>query len=544
MADEKRVGNADGSAGDNWLTRRQALAGAGATALSLGLAACGSGGSSSSSGAKTVAGSGPRRGGHLRVAVEGNGLKDIMDAQNDLAKIDQARLVTGWEPLMEYDRDFKLTTTGLAESVEPHGNLAYDIRLRKGIEFHNGKTLTADDVIYSFQRLTNKKLGLDGGSSVTSVDPNNLKKLDKYTVRIGLTQPDVTIPDGLGSYTCTIVPEGYTNKGTSWKEGQVGTGPYRLESFTPGQQSVHSRFENYWQSGKPYLDQVTIVDIADANARMNGLISGQVDAIADVPYSQAKLITAQPSLVLFNNEGGGWLTLCMRIDQKPFDDVRVRQAFRLIADRQQILEQALAGFGRVANDMYAPFDPAYLQEPQRTQDLEQAKSLLKAAGYSNLSIDLPTSEVATGLNEMCQVFAQQAKGAGVNVNVKVMDATTFNNGFQKWTFSPDFWGTRYYLPQVAQSELPGAPYNECYWPPKGSNFASLYKQALAEQDAGKRTDIMHAMMKEEFETGGYIIPFFDNLVDAYSKKVGGFEKNRGTLNLDYYGRHFADVYFV
>jgi peptide/nickel transport system substrate-binding protein len=142
------------------------------------------------------------------------------------------------------------------------------------------------------------------------------------------------------------------------------------------------------------------------------------------------------------------------------------------------------------------------------------------------------------------VFAQQAKGAGENVNVKVLDATTFNNGFQKWTFSPDFWGTRYYLPQVAQSELPGAPYNECHWPPHGSNFASLYKQALAEQDAGKRTDIMHEMMKEEFETGGYIIPFFDNLVDAYSKKVGGFEKNRGTLNLDYYGRHFADVYFV
>jgi peptide/nickel transport system substrate-binding protein len=549
MADEKQVTSGQRLAGEKRLTRRQALAGAGATAIGLGLAACGSGSSgakttgASSSGAATTS-SAARRGGNLRVAVEGNGLKDIMDAQNDLAKIDQARLVTGWEPLLEYDREFKLTTTGLAESVEAHGAAAYDIRVRKGIEFHNGKTLTADDVIYSLKRLTNKSLGLDGSTSVTSVDPHKLKKLDKYTVRVGLTQPDVTIPFGLGSYTCTIVPEGYTNKGRSWKDGQVGTGPFRLQSFTPGQQSVHTRFENYWQSGKPHLDQVTIVDINDASARMNGLISGQVDAIADVPYSQAKLITAQPSLILFNNEGGGWLTLCMRVDQKPFTDVRVRQAFRLIADRQQILEQALAGFGRVANDMYAPFDPAFLQEPQRTQDLEQAKSLLKAAGYSNLTIDLPTSEVATGLNEMCQVFAQQAKGAGVNVNVKVLDATTFNNGFQKWTFSPDFWGTRLYLPQVAQSELKGAPYNECHWPPPGSNFASLYRQALAEQDVAKRTDIIHAMMKEEFETGGYIIPMFDNLVDAYSKKVGGFQQNRGTLNLDYYGRHFADVYFL
>ena len=540
MADEKQASEGHKRAIENRLTRRQALVSGGAAALGLGLAACG--GTSHSTSKAAV--SGARRGGNLRVAVEGNGLKDIMDAQNDLAKIDQARLVTGWEPLLEYDRNFNLTTTGLAESVEPHGSLAYDVRVRQGIEFHNGKTLTADDVIYSLKRLTNKSLGLDGGTSVTSVDPHTLKKLDKYTVRVGLTQPDVTIPYGLASYTATIVPEGYTNKGKSWRDGQVGTGPFRLDSFTPGQQSVHKRFENYRLSGKPHLDQVTIIDINDANARMNGLIAGQVDAIADVPYSQAKLITAQPSLILFNNEGGGWLTLCMRVDQKPFTDVRVRQAFRLIADRQQILEQALAGYGRVANDMYAPFDPAYLQMPQRTQDLEQAKSLLKAAGYENLSIDLPTSEVATGLNEMCQVFAQQAKGAGVNVNVKVLDATTFNNGFQKWTFSPDFWGTRLYLPQVAQSELKGAPYNECHWPPAGSNFAKLYSQALAEQNEAKRTDIIHAMMKEEFETGGYIIPMFDNLVDAYSNKVGGFEKNRGTLNLDYYGRHFADVYFV
>ena len=278
-----------------------------------------------------------------------------------------------------------------------------------------------------------------------------------------------------------MVPEGYTNTGRSWKQGQVGTGPFRLESFSPGQQSVHSRFANYWDAPKPYLDQVTIVDVDDANARMNGLISGQLDAIADVPYSSAKLIQTHSNLVLFNNEGGGWLVLCMRIDQKPFTDVRVRQAFKLIADRPQLLEQALAGYGRIANDMYAPFDPAYLSSmPQRTQDLEQAKSLLKAAGQSDLRINLPTSEVATGLNEMCQVFAQQAKGAGVSVNVQVLDATTFNNGFQKWTFSPDFWGTRLYLPQVAQSELKSAPYNETYWPPQGSNFAKLYQQALAE----------------------------------------------------------------
>jgi peptide/nickel transport system substrate-binding protein len=530
---------------NGFISRRQALIGGGSLAVGLSLAACSGSSTSSTSSSTGAAPTGkPKRGGKFTVAVEGNGLKDIMDAQNDLAKIDQARMVAGWEPLLEFDRDYQLSHTGLAESLESDGALGYVVKLRQGVEFHNGKTFTADDVIYSLQRLTNAKLGLDGGSGVLSVDPKNLKKLNKYSVRIGLKQPDVTIPYGLASYTATMVPDGYTNTGRSYKQGQIGTGPFKLESFAPGQQSVHSRFDNYRVTGKPYFDQITIQDIADSTARMNALISGQVDAIADVPYSQTELIKKQSSLVLFNNEGGGWLTLCMRIDQEPFTDVRVRQAFRLIVDRQQMLDNALSGYGRIANDLYAPFDPAYLKVPQRTQDLAKAKALLKAAGHENLTIDLPTSEVATGLNAMCQVFAQQAKGAGVTVNVKVMDATTFNNGFQKWTFSPDFWGTRGYLPQVAQGSLKGAPYNETYWPPASSDFASLYKQALAEQDQSKQTEIIHKMMQEEYDSGAYIIPFFDNLVDAYSKKVGGFQKNRGTLNLDYYGRHFADLYFV
>ena len=547
--DSSGLGPAD-PADERSLSRRGFLAGGGALALSLGLAACtGSGPSSSGStstspGAATSPTAKPKRGGQLSVAVAGNGLKDIMDGQNDLAKIDQARAVTGWEPLLEFDRQFNLTDTGLAESVEADGRLGYVITLRQGVEFHNGKTLTADDLVYSLQRLTDPKLALDGGTGLLSVDRNNIKKTGKYTVRMGLSRPDVTIPLGLASYTATMVPEGYKNTGKSYKDGQVGTGPYRLESFAPGQRSVHTRFENYRVTGKPYLDQVTIIDIDDSSARMNALISGQVQAIADVPYSQTSVIKQHSGLTLFNNAGGGWLTLCMRIDKPPFTDVRVRQAFRLIVDRKQMLDNALSGYGRIANDLYAPFDPAYLSAPQRAQDLDKAKSLLKAAGQDGLTIDLQTSEVATGLNAMCQIFAQQAKGAGVNVNVKVLDSTTFNNGFQKWTFSPDFWGTRNYLPQVAQGSLKGAPYNETYWPPTNSNFASLYQQALAQQDESKRTDIIHTMMQQEYDTGGYIIPFFDNLVDAYSSKVGGFQANRGTLNLDYYGRHFADVFLI
>ncbi len=338
------------------LSRRAALLGA--AGLAAGLAVGGSGADAFAATTKARA----KKGGNLRIGVPGNGVKDIIDGQNILTKADQARQQAGWETLLTFDRNYKLQSDGLAESVEPSGKLAYTIRLRKGLEFHNGKSVTADDVIYSLKRLTTKKLALDGGTGVTSVDPTKLKKMDNLTVRVGLHQPDSTIPFGLASYTAGIVPVGYASKGTSVKTGQIGTGPFMLESFDPGKQSVHKRFANYWRGGGlPYLDQVTVIDLDDDTARINALIAGQIDVMTDVPFAETKLITGQSSLVLFENAGAGWLPLCMRIDQKPFTDVRVRQAFRLIVDRPAMLEQAIAGHGRIANDLYSAFDPAFLQ---------------------------------------------------------------------------------------------------------------------------------------------------------------------------------------
>ncbi len=548
---------------DFHLTRRDALLGAGAAIVAGGLAACGSSGSSSSAttAASTGAAStpaGPKTGGNLRLGVAGNGAKDIIDGQSIVVKSDQARLMAGWETLLVYDRDYKLTTDGLAESVEPDGTTGYIVKLKQGIEFHNGKTMGADDVVFSLQRLTDTTLGLFGSGGLKNVDPKNITKVDANTVRIGLLTPDSTIPDALAAYAAGIVPVGYDSKqgkADSMANGQVGTGPYVLQSFTPGSQSVHTKFANYWRTGMPYLDQITITNIDDDTARINALISGQVDVIADIPFAQTGLVTAKAdSLVLFENEGGGWLPLCMNITAKPFTDPNVRKAFRLIVDRQQMVDQVLAGHGRIGNDMYAPFDPNYLSSaPQRAQDLEQAKSLLKGAGLEGMSIDLQTTAWATGMNDMCKVFAQQAKGAGVTVNVKVLDSATFTgkagepNSYLNWTFSPDFWGTRLYLNQAALGSIPGAVYNETHWPPKsgnGSTYMDLYKQALAETDAAKRGTLVQQMEQQEYDDGGYIIPFFNNLIDAYSNKVTGFQKNHGTLNLDSFGRNYTEVSFV
>ena len=147
--------------------------------------------------------------------------------------------------------------------------------------------------------------------------------------------------------------------------------------------------------------------------------------------------------------------------------------------------------------------------------------------------------------ESADVFATQAKAAGVTVNVH-NDPNYYGDQYLKLAFSVDFWGTRNFLPQVANGSIPTAPYNETHWPPKtgpGSNYLDLYNQALQETDPAKQCPIIQEMQSLEYNYGGYIIPFFNDLVDAYSSKVQGFKPSKGTLNLDSFGNGYTTIWF-
>ncbi len=523
------------------VTRRQFVVGAAGIAAAAGLSACG--GSSPSAGTGGGSTATPKKGGDFRLGVTGGGAKDIFDGQNIITKPDQARLVSAFETLLTFDDQYKLTTDGLAESVTADSPTQYTIKLRKGVEFQNAKTMTADDVIYSLQRIGTEANGLTGFAATASMDIGAIKKIDKYTVQIPLKTADSTIPQTLASYTFGIVPVGY--KAYSGDPStQIGTGPYKLKSFSPGQESVSELNANYWGDG-PYFDTVTITDFADATAQVHALLGGQIDAMTDLPASQINVLKAQQMNALISKTGG-WVPLCMAIDMAPFNDPKVRQAMRLIVDRQQIIDQILSGYGSVANDLYSPFDEGYDSSlPQRTQDLAQAKSLLKSAGQDGLTVDLHTTNGASGMVDLATVFATQAKGAGVTINVK-NDPNYYGDSYLKLAFSVDFWGTRGYLNQVQQGSLPTSPYNETHWPPTsgdGSTFGSLYQQALAATDDTKRVDLEHQMQKLEYDNGGYIIPFFNDLIDGYSSKVQGLTPSKGTLNLDSFGHGYKTIWF-
>jgi peptide/nickel transport system substrate-binding protein len=487
-----------------------------------------------------------KRGGTFRQATSG-GTTDFIDGQHIVAKSDIARLVATFDALARFDEK-GIIRMHLAEELKAEKANQYLIRVRKGVEFHNGKTLTIDDVIYSIRRTKNTKLKLFGNAAFGAIDLNNIKKLDKYTCRLKLSRPDVTLLEAFAQYFQGVVPKGYQPTAVGKGPLQyIGTGPFKVKSFTPGRESVHVKNENYWISGQPYFNEVRIINFPSDAAKVNALLSGQVDAMADVPFAQVPVVKSRGKVLV--SPTGAWTPLCMRVDTPPFDDVRVRRAFRLLINRPQVVQQGLSGYGFVANDIYSPFDPAYAGDefPQRKYDPEQAKSLLKQAGHDGLSVELVTSPADTGMVEGATIFAQNAKAGGVNVTVRNVDGgTIYGDQYLKWPFSADYWGTRNYLLQAATGVLKTAPFNETHWDayPNYPKFEALYRQALGTVDLKKRAQIIKEMQRMEYNDGGLIIWGFKSLTDGYSRKVGGYKVDRGTLNLNKYGNGFRTIYFV
>ncbi len=502
------------------------------------LAACGSSGPAAGAGAAT----GPRRGGTFRLAVTGGGSGDIMDAQAIITKPDQARLMTAFETLLEYDESFVVRETGLAERVTQDSPRQWTIELRRGVEFQNGKTLDAQDVVYSLRRIIDPKQGLPGAAGLSTLSASGIRAMDAHTVRLSLTRPSSIIADQLAQFYNAIVPVGYAR----WPAPQHGTGGYVLRSFAPGQQSEHERFANCWRHPAPWFDRVTITDFPSQTAQVDALLGGQVDAMTDIPFAQVRA-ARMGGLNVLVSPTGGWLPLCMAIDLRPFTDSRIRLAMRLLVDRAAMVEQVLSGYGRIANDLFSPFDPGFDRAlPQRGQDVEQARSLLRAAGLAG-SVDLHTTNAAAGMVDIATVFANQVNAADVGITVNVRDDPNYYGGrYLRLPFSADFWGTRSYLSQVADSMLPTSPENETHWPPAtgpGAAYASLYDQALAETDSARRNDLIHAMQRLEYDFGGYIIPFYNDHVDASTARVQGLAPNKGPLNLDAYGNGYRTIWF-
>jgi peptide/nickel transport system substrate-binding protein len=512
---------------------RDAVATGGVLAGSSLLAACGSSSSSSSGTASNAAAPAtvgtPKMGGAMRLGVSGGSSKDTLDPHTWAQQIDGARVCQLYDFLAYRDPDYVLKPMLGVEFTPNRSSDQMLVKLRPGVTFHSGKPLTADDVVFSFQRVMNPSVGAAEYGQFTSII-KKVEAVDSGTVRFTFKFPFNQLEDFAGSSSMGIIPVGWT------EDKPDGTGPFKFKSFSPGQQSVFVRNENYWDHPKPYVDSVTIIDLTDDSARVNALVSGAVDAIDSVPYALLPSVQANPNLHALVSETGNWYPLTMRVDQPPFNDPRVRQAMRLLIDRNQMLSDAYGGHGRMGNDLFAIDDPLYDHSiPQREQDIEQAKSLLKQAGHGDgLTVSLVTAPIENGVVQSSVVFAQQAKAAGVNVNLTKLDTTTFyNNQYMQRTFSVDWWDAESFLSGTAYTQLPTSHFNETHY--NNPQLTKWYQQAVSTTNFAMQKEIAAKMQQQLWQNGGEIIVAFADNIDAYSTKVTGFIPNKTGFNLNYWG---------
>jgi peptide/nickel transport system substrate-binding protein len=505
------------------LGRRQFLQGIAVTGAVAGagslLAACSSGSTGTTPTVKSSVGK--KRGGNLKVGLTGGSGSDTLDPHVGLTYLDTARAQSLYQSLVQLDNQAQNEYV-LAESIAPNKSTSeWIIRLRPGVTFHDGKDLTADDVIYTFRRIITNKFS--GASGLGPVDLKGMKALDKLTVKVPMTRPYGSFLDQLAFwYYLYIIPDGFNPK----KQKPNGTGAFVYQSFTPGQRSVFTRNPNYWKTGLPYVDTLTVIDFSDATSLQNALTSKVVQGAGALEGPQLAALASSSGVKTIASHTGAITPFTMRVDKAPFNDVNVRQAMRLLVDRPQLIRSALDGYAVVGNDVFSPFDPNFNHALHRAQDIPQAKFLLKKAGKENLTVTLTTSAVATGTVAMATVLAQQAKAAGVTIKLSTVTPSTFfgPGKYLEWPFSQDFYNYSPYLAQVAQSMLPNSPFNETH--EHDPHYISLYNQANATLSASTRKQIEQEMQQFDFTQGGYIIPAFIDTLDAYSTQITGFSAGK------------------
>jgi peptide/nickel transport system substrate-binding protein len=463
-----------------------------------------------------------RRGGNLRVGLTGGGSTDSLNPfLGGLTAIGTARAQQLYQPLVQLANNAQVQYV-LAEEIVPKGSTSnWIIRLRPGVTFHNGKPFGADDVIYFLQTVVNPKMGLTGGLVLTPVDIKGLRKIDNLTVEVPMTVPFGSFPEQLAAlwWVMYIPPAG-------WKQGDkpIGTGPFVLESFTPGQQSVFVRNKNYWKPGLPFLDSVTILDFADPTALLNAITSNVIDATGFLTGTQLRVLQNTPGIKTVVSPTGAIQPFTMRVDKPPFNDVNVRQAFRYLINRQELIETTLDGYGWVGADVTSPYDPDYDHSLHRDQDLGLARHLLKKAGYdNNLTVTLDTSlAIQASAPPMAAIFKQQASTVGVTVNINQVSASDFfgPNYYTVVPFAQIYYDYSPYLSQVAQTFLPSSPWKETHF--SSPQYTQLYFEANKTQSASLRRELTYEMQKIDFTQGGYIVPCFVDSIDAYSTKLTGY----------------------
>ncbi|GAB7029050.1 ABC transporter substrate-binding protein [Streptomyces sp. NPDC021749] len=508
------------------LRRRGFLAAAGGAAGLGALALAGCSGAEAP-GDSAAGGGTPRRGGRLRAAFAGGGASETLDPHLSNLFVDVARAKALFDKLADYGPDLAAKPR-LAASWEPNARLdRWKVTLRKAT-FHNGRPVTARDVLYSYRRITDPKKAFRAKASLEPIDLKASRAPDDRTVEFVLKRPTAEFPNVLAAFGAYIVPDGAED----FDRAPVGSGPFRFVSFRPGTSAVFARNPHYWD-GAPYLDELELTVANEESARTNALLGGQIEYAHELNPTTARAHEGNGRIEIVRLRNSTMQSFAMKTDRKPFDDKRVREAFFLIADRQELVDGALSGAGEIGNDLFGKGYQYYAPGlPQREQDLGRAKALLKQAGADGLRVTLDTSPVAAGFTEAAAVFRDQAAKAGVTVRIRTGSKDSYwADILDSGTLCSYRSGAMPIEAHMSQRLLTASPTNATHW--RHKDFDALYRQAQSTKDTEERAAVYARMQRRLHAEGGFLIWGFADWIIGTARTVRGVATKAPANTLDW-----------
>ena len=445
-----------------------------------------------------------RSGGILNVALQqdSNGL----DPAFHLSTADVATTLHAYDNLVWRQHDGSLKPM-LAESWEASSDLtSYTFNLREGVKFHHGKEFKAEDVVYTFKRLIDPEVGSPAAGALVSI--KNIVAVDDLTVRFDLEGPNSFLDDTLSLYQGKILPSDIAVD--QLPNAEFGTGAFTIDEFVQSERSVYTRNPDYWDSDIVQLDGMVFFYIPEPETRVEALKGGTIDVVGSMEIGFVEGVVRHPDTRISETGSAAYLNFAMDSRQAPFDDIRVREAFTLLTDRETIRQVALFGRGLIGNDHpISPNSPYYDQSQTVTPyDPEAAKVLLAAAGFPNgMEIDLHTSTIGAGMLELAVAFKESAAAGGVTVNVIQQPEDKY------WA---DIWMTEPFTAATWNGRNPDqafsivyhsdAPWNESYIknPAVDALLAEARAQFTLEGRQAKYAELQ-ALVRADF---GRIVPVF------------------------------------
>lgn len=457
----------------------------------------------------------PKKGGKLIMAADQHGPNDTLDPQLYTSALDYFR-----------GRMFYGSLTRLTDSLSYEPELAEEVlsnadatewtfKIRKGVEFHSGKTLTADDVIYTMNRHMGEKSVSKAASLVSMVD--KWVKVNDYEVRAMLSSPNADLPIALGTFHFKIIQNGVENFETA-----IGTGPYKVKEYAPGVRAIGVPFENYWGEGG-YLDELEHYGIGDSTSRLNAFLAGDIDAMVNLPPKAIDQVENTEGKEIWSLEAGAYVNITPRLDMEQSASKHLWKAMQLLQDRQRLVKGVMKGQGSLGNDQ--PINSAYFDYcadiPQREMDPERAKWHWEQTGIGATAVPVIAAEVAPGAVEQCLFMQREGKKIGANFDVKKV--TTDGYWGAVWLKEPicvAAWNMRPTANIMMSLAFKGdAAWNETRW--KNDNFDQLLVEVRGETDADKRRQKYCDLQTMIHEENGMSIPMHRNYVDAAASHVKG-----------------------